>query len=70
MIERCVKYVREENFKQRVWTGQGVWRIRSNQEVMELYKIPGLIADIKKRILEWLGHVIRMYQLRLAMDII
>jgi hypothetical protein len=39
---------------------QGLWRIRSYQELMELYKDLDIIADIKKEILEWTGHVVRM----------
>jgi hypothetical protein len=40
--------------------GQGLWRIRANQELKELYKDLDIIADIKKEILEWIGHVVRM----------
>jgi hypothetical protein len=29
-------------------TEQGVWRIRRNEELRELYKAPDLVADIKK----------------------
>jgi hypothetical protein len=29
-------------------TEQGVWRIGANQELRELYKIPNLVADIKR----------------------
>jgi hypothetical protein len=39
---------------------QGVWRIRSNLEIQNMYKSP----DIVRR-LEWLGHVIRMEDTRL-----
>jgi hypothetical protein len=41
-------------------TEQGVWGIGNIREVRELYKTPRLIADIKMRSLEWLGHVIGM----------
>jgi hypothetical protein len=41
-------------------TEQGVWRIRRNEELRELYKAPNLLVDIKIKWLEWLGHVIRM----------
>jgi hypothetical protein len=30
-------------------TEQGVWRIRTKQELRELHKTPDLIADIKER---------------------
>jgi hypothetical protein len=35
---------------------------------MDLYKTPGLVADVKRRMLELLGHVIGIYRVRLAMD--
>jgi hypothetical protein len=37
-------------------TEQGVWRIRRNEELRELYKAPVLVADIKRKRLEWLRH--------------
>ena len=40
---------------------QGMWRIRINQELRELYKDLGIVADIIKK-MEWIGHVIRMDQ--------
>jgi hypothetical protein len=39
---------------------QGMWRIRCNQELSELYKDLVIGADIKKKRLEWVGHVVRM----------
>jgi hypothetical protein len=39
---------------------QGMWRIRRNQELNELYKDLVIVADIKKKRLEWVGHVVRM----------
>jgi hypothetical protein len=39
---------------------QGTWRIRTNLELRELYKYLDIVADIKKKILEWIGHVARM----------
>jgi len=39
---------------------QGKWRIRTEQELRELYKDVDLLGDIKKLILEWTGHVVRM----------
>jgi len=32
---------------------QGLWRIRTNQELKELCKDLDIIADIKKKILDW-----------------
>jgi hypothetical protein len=39
---------------------QGMWRIRSNQELQELYKYLDIATDIKKRRLEWMGYVVGM----------
>jgi hypothetical protein len=42
--------------------GHGVWRIRTYQELRELYKDPDIVADIKQKRLEWFAHVVRMDQ--------
>jgi hypothetical protein len=42
---------------------QGIWIIRSNQEMSELYKYLD-IADIKKKRLEYTGRVVIMDQRR------
>jgi hypothetical protein len=39
---------------------QGVWRIRSNLELQNVYKSPDIVTEIKIGRLEWLGNVIRM----------
>ena len=39
---------------------QGIRRVRTNQELRELYKDREIVADIKKKRLEWRGHVVRM----------
>jgi hypothetical protein len=39
---------------------QGMWRIRSNLEIQNMYKSPDIVTEIKVRRLEWLGHVVRM----------
>jgi hypothetical protein len=44
---------------------QGVWRIRSNLEIQNMYKSPDIVTEIKVRRLEWLGHVVRMEDTRL-----
>jgi transcription termination factor 2 len=44
---------------------QGVWRIRSNLEIQNMYKSRDIVTEIKVRRLEWLGHVIRMEDTRL-----
>jgi hypothetical protein len=38
----------------------GIWRIRTNKELVALYQELDIIADIKKARLRWLGHVERM----------
>jgi hypothetical protein len=38
----------------------GLWRIRTNKELMSLYQEFDTVADIKKARLRWLGHVERM----------
>jgi hypothetical protein len=47
-------------------TEQGVRRIGRNEELRELYKAPDLVADIKSKQLELLGHVTRMDQRRVV----
>jgi hypothetical protein len=37
---------------------QGIRRIRTNQELRELCKDLGIVADIQKKRLEWVGHLI------------
>jgi hypothetical protein len=41
---------------------QGTWRIRTNPELRELYKYLYIVADIKKKSLEWIGQVVRMQE--------
>jgi hypothetical protein len=38
----------------------GIWRIRTNKELMALYQELDIVAEIKKVRLRWLGHVERM----------
>ena len=44
---------------------QGIWRIRTNQELRELYRNLDLVANIKRKRLERIGHVVRMDQERI-----
>jgi hypothetical protein len=44
---------------------QGVWRIRSNVEIQNVYKSLDIVTEIKVRRLEWLGHVVRTEDTRL-----
>jgi hypothetical protein len=41
---------------------QGIWRIKTNQELRELYKDLDIVTGIKKNKLEWIGHAVRMDQ--------
>jgi hypothetical protein len=42
----------------------GQWRIKMNAELMTKYKAPDIVNVIKIRRLEWLGHVVRMNEIR------
>jgi hypothetical protein len=39
---------------------QGIWRIRTNQKLRDLYRDLDIIAGFKKKRLEWNGHVARL----------
>jgi hypothetical protein len=41
---------------------QAIWIIRTDQELREPHKELDLVADIKMKTLEWIGHVVRMDQ--------
>jgi DNA helicase HerA-like ATPase len=42
-------------------TEDGYWRIKTNQEIIEIVKVQDIIGFIKKKQrLNWLGHVERM----------
>ena len=45
-----------------------MWKI--NQELRELYKYLDMTSDIKKNRLEWVGHVVRLDQVRRVKKII
>ena len=38
----------------------GLWRIKTNEELMTKYKTPDIVSIMKIRRLEWLGQVVRM----------
>jgi hypothetical protein len=42
---------------------QGIWRVRTEQELRQLYKDSDIVADLKKK-LKWIRHVVRMDQRR------
>jgi hypothetical protein len=41
---------------------QGIWRIRTNQELRELHKDLDIVAGIKKKKLEWIRYAVRTDQ--------
>jgi len=41
---------------------QGMWRLRTNEELRELYKDLYIVADIERKLLELIGHVVRKDQ--------
>jgi hypothetical protein len=49
---------------------EGIWRIRTDQELRELCKDLDIVAGIKKKNLEWIGRVIRMVQGRTVKKIL
>jgi hypothetical protein len=49
---------------------QAIWRIRTNQELQELYKDLDIVADIKKESLKGTGHLDRMDHVRVVKNII
>ena len=46
-----------------------MWRIRINQKLGELYENLDMVADIKKKRFEWMGHVARMDQGRTVKEV-
>lgn len=48
----------------------GLWRMKMNHELYDKFKSPDIIAIIKVRRLEWLGHVMRMQNQRTAKKIL
>jgi hypothetical protein len=38
---------------------QGIWRIRNIKGLRELYEDAAIVADIKNKSLEWIGHLER-----------
>ena len=41
---------------------QGIWRMRINEKLRGSWKDLDILTDIKKKRLEWIGHVVRMDQ--------
>jgi hypothetical protein len=48
---------------------QGMWRIRTNQELQELYEDFDRVAVITKKRLGWIGHLVRMDHGRIVLKI-
>jgi hypothetical protein len=49
---------------------QGEWRIRKNDEVYKLYGELQLLVEVKKRRLQYVGHVVRMEEGRVPKKIL
>jgi hypothetical protein len=47
----------------------GIWRIRTNKELMALYQELDIVAEIKKTRLRWLGHIERMREDRVIKEL-
>jgi hypothetical protein len=47
----------------------GIWRIRTNKELMTLYQELYIVAEIKNARLRWLGHVERMSEDRVIKEL-
>jgi hypothetical protein len=45
---------------------QGVWRMRTNLELQNMYRSPDIVTETKVRRLEWLAHIIRIDGARMA----
>jgi len=57
------EYVGQENSKGDIYGSvveQGIYRIRTKQELWNLFEDFDVIADITKKRLEWIGHLVRM----------
>jgi len=55
-----------------VWSGKkynGVCRIRCGQDLMDLYREPYIISEIREGRLRWFGHVERMPQERIVKEV-
>jgi hypothetical protein len=48
---------------------QGIWRIRTNEELQELYKDLDIVTDIKRKGMEWIRHLERMDRGRVVLKI-
>ena len=49
---------------------QGICRTVTNQELREPHKALDIVADIKKKRLEWIGHLARMDHRRVVTKIV
>jgi hypothetical protein len=62
----------QENIKMDIYgpvVKQGKRRIRTNEELRELYEDLDIVADIKQNRLEWIRHIIRLDQGRTVKQI-
>jgi hypothetical protein len=47
----------------------GIWRIRTNRELMALYQELDIVAEINKARLRWFGHIERMSEDRVIIKL-
>jgi hypothetical protein len=47
----------------------GIWRIKTNQELDEIMKVKNIINFIRAQRLSWLGHIERMQGMRMVKEI-
>ena len=66
-----IKYVGKENIREDIWTcgRKGIWRLRTDQELQEMYRDLDIVADITKKSLEWMRHIVRLDNGRLIKKI-
>jgi hypothetical protein len=52
----------KEYIEKNIWPSKRKWRvrIRTNQELIDLYRETDIMSEIRKGRLRWLGHVERM----------
>jgi hypothetical protein len=48
----------------------GIWKLRTNKELIKLYNNPDTVAKVRSRRIAWLGHLIRIYQVQMIIKLI
>ncbi|KAG8230361.1 hypothetical protein J437_LFUL010573 [Ladona fulva] len=63
LYKTLIRTVLRKNAEENIWASkqcEGLWRVRWNDEIYELYKEPKISTHIKLMRLRWAGHVQRM----------